>query len=49
MPTSVGLIAGGGDIPRRVALACRQAGRPVFILAIEGHTDPGTVEGFPHA
>jgi DUF1009 family protein len=48
MPTSVGLIAGGGDIPRRVALACRQAGRPVFILAIEGHTDRGTVEGFAH-
>jgi DUF1009 family protein len=49
MPTSVGLIAGGGDIPRQVAIACRQAGRPVFIVALEGQAEKGMVEGFPHA
>lgn len=44
----LGIVAGGGVLPRRIAESATAAGRPVFIVAFEGHTDPGTVEGFGH-
>lgn len=44
-----GIIAGGGPLPREVATAARAAGRDVFILALEGATDPQTVTDLPHA
>jgi hypothetical protein len=52
MPTDrnspLGILAGGGTLPRRVAEAARDRGRAVFIVAFAGQHDPGTVEGFPH-
>ena len=45
----LGLLAGSGPLPRQVAEAALDAGRGVFIVAFEGHTDPETVEGLPHA
>lgn len=48
MAVNLGIIAGGGDLPRRLALAAQAAGRGVFIVAFVGHTDAATVEGFPH-
>jgi len=52
MPTSrtepLGILAGGGTLPRRVAEAARAQGRPVFIVAFAGQHDPATVEGFSH-
>ena len=44
----LGILAGGGTLPRRVAEAAAARGRPVFIVAFAGQFDPATVEGFPH-
>jgi DUF1009 family protein len=44
----LGILAGGGTLPRRVAEAAAAQGRPVFIVAFTGQFDPATVEGFPH-
>jgi len=52
MPTDtgrpLGILAGGGTLPRRVAEAARARGRQVFIVAFAGQHDPATVDGFPH-
>lgn len=45
----LGIVAGGGILPRRIAEAAANGGRPVFIVAFDGHTDAATVEGFAHA
>lgn len=44
-----GIIAGGGPLPRELAMAARASGREVFVLALEGATDPETVADLPHA
>ncbi len=44
----LGIIAGGGPVPRRVADAARAAGRPVFVVVLEGHGDPAAWAGYPH-
>ena len=44
----LGIIAGGGTLPARLAKACRAGGRDYYFLAIEGHADPSVVEGEPH-
>jgi DUF1009 family protein len=43
-PKKLGVIAGGGALPRRVCEACVKSGRPVFLLAIEGEADDETVQ-----
>src|SRR5262249_1974598 len=45
----LGIIAGNGALPRRLVENCRAAGRPVFVLALEGAADEKTVAGVPHA
>src|SRR5205085_10950676 len=45
----LGIVAGNGALPRRLIENCRAAGRPVFILALEGEADQATVAGVPHA
>jgi DUF1009 family protein len=45
----LGIIAGGGGLPRRLVDACQAAGREVFVLALEGAAEPATVEGVAHA
>lgn len=45
MAPKLGLLAGGGPLPRRVIEACRECGRDVFVVAFEGQTDPATVQG----
>lgn len=44
----LGIVAGGGSLPRRLVEVCRDSGRPTFVIAIEGHTDPATVAGADH-
>lgn len=44
----LGIIAGGGKLPGDVAKAAAQAGRPVFIIALEGFAEPEIVAPFPH-
>jgi len=42
----LGIIAGGGSLPGQIVSACRDTGRPHFVLAFEGSADPAT---FPDA
>lgn len=49
MTSKLGVLAGGGVLPAAVAAAARASGRPVFVLAFEGHTDPATVMDVEHA
>jgi DUF1009 family protein len=46
-PAALGIIAGGGVLPGRVAAAARAQGREVFVAAIEGFADPALIAGFP--
>lgn len=36
----LGLIAGGGDLPVRLAGQCRAVGRPLFVIRLKGLADP---------
>ncbi len=49
MTVPLGIIAGGGPFPGRVAAAAQAAGRPVFIIALRGYAEPAVVAPFPHA
>ncbi|MFQ3622415.1 MAG: UDP-2,3-diacylglucosamine diphosphatase LpxI [Acetobacteraceae bacterium] len=44
----VGIIAGGGPLPARLAAAVAGSGRPVFVLALDGHADTSLLTPFPH-
>lgn len=48
MPRKLGIIAGGGVLPGKVAAAARAAGRGVFILGLEGFADPAVLAPWPH-
>jgi DUF1009 family protein len=48
MPRSLGIIAGGGPLPGRIAAAARAAGRSVFLLGLEGFADPAVLAPWPH-
>ncbi len=41
MTAPVGVIAGGGDLPRQLLDRLASAGQPAFVLAIAGSADPG--------
>ena len=45
----LGLIAGGGDLPRRLAEHVRDSGRGVFVLALKGFADPSLAVEFDGA
>ncbi len=47
-PEKLGIIAGGGELPMRLATACRDAGRAFHILAIEGYASE-KASSFPHS
>lgn len=49
MAPKLGIIAGGGPLPGRVAASCLAAGRAVFVIALEGHADPGPLRDLPHS
>jgi len=49
MTGRLGIVAGGGRLPRHLVESCRAAGRDVFVLALEGAAEPETVRGVPHA
>jgi DUF1009 family protein len=48
MPRRLGIIAGGGVLPAKVAAAARAGGRAVFILGLEGFADPAVLAPWPH-
>jgi DUF1009 family protein len=45
---ALGLIAGGGELPRAVAEAVRAAGREVFVVPLTGSVSEDWVKDFPH-
>ncbi len=44
----LGVIAGGGVLPARVAAAAQAAGREVFVVGLDGYADPHALALFPH-
>lgn len=36
----LGIIAGGGTLPRSLIEHCRKTGRDFFVIAVEGNADP---------
>jgi len=48
MGRTLGIIAGGGDLPLAIAESVAETGRPVFVVALSGAADPW-VESHPHA
>jgi DUF1009 family protein len=48
MPRKLGIIAGGGPLPAKVAAAARAAGRGVFIVGLEGFADPVILNPWPY-
>ncbi len=49
MPPKLGILAGGGDLPLRLAAACREAGREYLVIAFDKEADPGPLADHPHA
>ena len=49
MLPKLGVLAGGGQLPLNIVEACRNAGREVFVVALEGCAASGSFEGVPHA
>jgi DUF1009 family protein len=45
---ALGVIAGGGSLPIRVAAAAAARGQRVFIVGLEGFADPAALAPFPH-
>ncbi len=44
----LGILAGGGPFPGRVAAAAVAAGRPVFVVALRGFAEPAVIAAYPH-
>jgi DUF1009 family protein len=49
MTAALGILAGGGVLPARVAEAARAAGRAVFIVGLQGYAEARVIAPFPHA
>jgi DUF1009 family protein len=45
---ALGILAGSGRLPGQVAAAAHAAGRPVFIIGLEGFAEPGVLAPWPH-
>jgi DUF1009 family protein len=46
---ALGILAGGGPLPGRVAAAAQAAGRAVFLIGLEGYAEPAVLAPYPHA
>src|SRR5277367_354475 len=46
---ALGILAGGGPLPGRVAAAAAAAGRAVFIVGLDGFADAAVLAPWPHA
>lgn len=47
-PRALGILAGGGPLPGRVAAAAHAAGRAVFIVGLEGFAESAILAPWPH-
>jgi UDP-2,3-diacylglucosamine hydrolase len=48
MHGKLGILAGGGELPRRLIKLCHDTGRDFFVVAFKGQTDNETVMGVDH-
>ncbi|MEQ9348849.1 MAG: UDP-2,3-diacylglucosamine diphosphatase LpxI [Thalassospira sp.] len=44
----LGIIAGGGQLPARLASAAQMAGQAVFVVKLDGHADDAELDQYPH-
>lgn len=49
MQPKLGILAGGGELPRLLIETCRRTGRGVFVIAFKNQCDVETVSGVDHA
>src|SRR5947208_4255691 len=49
MADKLGIVAGSGALPRRLIESCRDTGREVFVLGLEGEAEPEALADVPHA
>src|SRR5258707_15120946 len=49
MVGKLGILAGAGELPRRMIEACRAAERDFFVLAFRDEADPAILADVPHA
>ena len=47
-PRTLGILAGSGNLPARVAAAARAAGRAVFVIGLEGFAEAAVIAPWPH-
>ncbi len=47
-PPALGILAGGGQLPGRVATAAAAAGRAVFVVGLSGFAEPALLAPWPH-
>ena len=45
---TLGIIAGGGELPIAIAQAAQDGGRAIFVVALDGMALPSDVNAFPH-
>lgn len=45
----LGILAGGGFLPKAVIESCQKSDRPFHVIAFDGHTPPSLVESLPHS
>ncbi len=45
---ALGILAGGGPLPGRVAAAAQAAGRAVFVIGLDGFAEPAVIAAYPH-
>jgi len=45
---TLGIIAGGGELPIAIAEAAQDGGRAIFVVALDGMARPSDVDPFPH-
>ena len=48
MPPKLGILAGGGSIPKHLIDACEKQRRPCFVVAIEDNADPESISSATH-
>ena len=48
MPPKLGILAGGGRLPKQLIEVCEKLRRPFFVIAIENNADPEVVLSIPH-
>src|SRR4029077_15968838 len=47
MPPNLGIVAGGGELPRLLIEACRSEGRDFHVVAFRGHAEAEPLAGAP--